>query len=116
MNRKLFLQNSAILAGASLLPIESVFAQSVQTAGIDKLTDEQGNFIQQSLPYAKNFLEPFMDEETLHLHYTFHHGNAIKAANKFQSQIREALDNNSLDTIDFFTKKLSLQFSSHILH
>jgi Fe-Mn family superoxide dismutase len=116
MNRKIFLQNSLLLGGASLLPIDSVMAQSVQESGMDKLTDDQGNFIQQSLPYAKNFLEPFMDEETLHLHYTFHHGNAVKAANKFQSQIREALDSNSLENVDYFTKKLSLQFSSHILH
>src|SRR5258707_5746012 len=116
MNRKIFLQNSLMLGGASLLPLDSVLAQSVKESGIDKLTDEQGNFIQQPLPYGKNFLEPFMDEETLHLHYTFHHGNAVKASNKFQSQIREALDSNYVDTIDYFTKKLSLQFSSHILH
>jgi len=116
MNRKIFLQNSLMLGGASLLPIDSVFSQSVKESHMDKLTDEQGNFIQQPLPYNKNFLEPFMDEETLHLHYTFHHGNAVKAANKYQTQIREALDSNSVDTVDYFTKKLSLQFSSHILH
>ncbi len=116
MNRKIFLQNSLMLGGASLLPIDSVFSQSVKESHMDKLTDEQGNFIQQPLPYNKNFLEPFMDEETLHLHYTFHHGNAVKAANKYQSQIRESLDSNSVDSIDYFTKKLSLQFSSHILH
>ncbi len=116
MNRKIFLQNSLMLGGASLLPIDSVFSQSVKESHMDKLTDDQGNFIQQPLPYNKNFLEPFMDEETLHLHYTFHHGNAVKAANKYQTQIREALDSNSVDTVDYFTKKLSLQFSSHILH
>jgi Fe-Mn family superoxide dismutase len=116
MDRKLFLKNSAILAGTSLLPINSVFSQSVQEGGIDMLTDSQGNFAQQPLPYSKNFLEPFMDEETLHLHYTFHHGNAVKAANKYQGQIREALESNSVESVDYFTKKLSLQFSSHILH
>ena len=116
MNRKNFIKTSAIIGGASLLPKESLFAQSVAESGMDKLTDEKGNFIQQPLPYNKNFLEPFMDEETLHLHYTFHHGNAVKAANKYQSQILEALDTNAVDTVDYFTKKLSLQFSSHILH
>lgn len=116
MNRKLFFQNSVILAGASMLPINSVFSQSMQESKIDKLTDDQGNFVLQPLPYAKNFLEPYMDEETVHLHYTFHHGNAVKAANKYQTQIREALDSNSVETVDYFTKKLSLQFSSHILH
>ena len=116
MDRKIFLQNSLLLSGASLLPIDSVLAQSVQETGMDKLTDDQGNFIQQPLPYNKNFLEPFMDEETLHLHYTFHHGNAVKAANNYQSKIREALNTNTVDTVDYFTKKLSLQFSSHIFH
>jgi len=116
MNRKLFLQNGAILAGASLLPIDSMFAQSIQESGMDKLTDAQGNFAQQPLPYAKNFLEPYMDEETLHLHYTFHHGNAVKAANKYQGQIVEALNSGTVDSVDYFTKKLSFQFSSHILH
>jgi len=116
MDRKTFLQNSAIMGGAGLLPINSVFSQGVKETGMDKLADEQGNFIQQPLPYNKNFLEPFMDEETLHLHYTFHHGNAVKAANKLQGQIRDALNAGTVDTVDYFTKKLSLQFSSHILH
>src|SRR5258707_4218200 len=106
MNRKIFLQNSLMLGGASLLPIDSVFSQGVAESGIDKLTDDQGNFFQQPLPYNKNFLEPFMDEETLHLHYTFHHGNAVKAANNYQSKIREALNTNAIDTVDYFTKKL----------
>jgi len=116
MDRKTFLQNSVIMGGASLLPVNAVLSQGVKETGMDKLADEQGNFIQQPLPYNKNFLEPFMDEETLHLHYTFHHGNAVKAANKLQGQIREALNTGTLDTVDYFTKKLSLQFSSHILH
>ncbi len=116
MDRQSFLQNSLILSGAAMLPANSALAISNTELGMDKLTDELGNFIQQSLPYAKNFLEPFMDEETLYLHYTFHHGNAVKAANKYQSQIREALNSSSVDTMDYFTKKLSLQFSSHILH
>ncbi len=116
MDRKLFLKNSLILGGATMLPLNSALAMATQELGMDKLTDEGGNFIQLPLPYNKNFLEPFMDEETLHLHYTFHHGNAVKAANKHQAQIRDALITNSIDSVDYFTKKLSLQFSSHILH
>jgi Fe-Mn family superoxide dismutase len=30
--------------------------------------------------------------------------------------IKKALDENNLETIDFWTKKLSLHFSSHVLH
>ncbi len=116
MNRKQFLQNSLILGGASLLPPNSAFAANVEANGIDRLTDENGNFIQQPLPFNNNFLEPYMDEETVYLHYTFHHGNAVKAANKYLQQIRKSMDDNSLELVDYQTKKLSLQFSSHILH
>jgi superoxide dismutase, Fe-Mn family len=116
MNRKDFLQNSFILSGASLLPNNSVFAASLTEGGIDKLTDANGNFALQALPYAENFLEPYMDAETMHLHYTFHHGGAVKAANNDLKKIKEALDTNNFETVDYWTKKLAFHFSSHILH
>lgn len=116
MDRKTFLQNSLIISGASVLPIDNVFSQSLKEGGLDKLTDSEGNFALQPLPYSESFLEPSMDQETLHLHYTFHHGDAVKAANKDLAMIRKAVDENSLDTIDYWTKKLSYHLSSHILH
>ena len=116
MDRKLFLQNSAILAGATILPTASAFSQNLDSNGMDKLTDANGNFIQQPLPYAENFLEPYMDAETLHLHYTFHHGGAMKGANKDMENIRKAMDSNSFETVDYYTKKLAYHFSSHVLH
>lgn len=116
MNRKDFLTASTILGGASLLPTNSVFSQSLQQTGMDKLTDKDGNFALQPLPYNENFLEPNMDQETVHLHYTFHHGDAAKAANKDLQMIRKATDENNLETVDFWTRKLSYHLSSHILH
>lgn len=116
MNRKEFIQNSLIIGGATILPANSILTASVNGNGIDKLVDKDGTFIQQSLPYTENFLEPYMDAETMHLHYTFHHGGAIKAANNDLKKIKEALDSNNLETVDFWTKKLSFHFSSHILH
>lgn len=116
MNRKDFFKTSAILGGATLLPNNSVFSQNLAENGIDKLVDADGNFALQPLPYTETFLEPYMDEETVHLHYTFHHGGAVKGANKDLSMIKKALDDNSLDTLDFWTKKLTFHLSSHILH
>ena len=110
MNRKIFLQNTAILTGASILPTVSAFSQNVNDNGIDRLTDANGNFIQQSLPYNNNFLEPYMDEETMHLHYAFHHGGAVKAANKDLEMIRKAMDTNSFETADYWTKKTCFSF------
>ncbi|NDV15733.1 superoxide dismutase [Muricauda sp. TY007] len=116
MNRKEFLRNSAILGGAAILPGNSVFSQNVTGNGIDKLVDDQGNFILQPLPYNKNFLEPHMDEETLHLHYEFHHGGAVKGANKDLENIKKHLQTGDMDMSDLWTRKLAFHFSSHVLH
>ncbi len=116
MNRKKFMKASAIMGGISFLPIDNVFSQSLEESGMDRLTDKNGNFALQSLPYNENFLEPSMDQETVHLHYTFHHGDAVKAANKDLEMVKKALDENNLETVDYWTKKLSYHLSSHILH
>jgi superoxide dismutase, Fe-Mn family len=116
MNRKDFIKTSAILGGATLLPSSSIFAQSLQQTGMDRLTDKDGNFALQPLPYVETFLEPSMDQETVHLHYTFHHGDAVKAANKDLQMIKQALDQNNVETVDYWTKKLSFHLSSHVLH
>ena len=116
MNRKEFLRNSAILGGATILPGNNVFSQNVTENGIDKLVDGNGNFIQNPLPYKKSFLEPHMDEETLHLHFEFHHGGAVKAANKDLANIKKHTQSGDLDQVDLWTRKLAYHFSSHVLH
>ena len=116
MDRKEFLTTSAILAGATILPSNSVFAENINNNGIDKLTDANGNFIHQPLPYNTDHLEPYMDEETLHLHHTFHHGGAVKGANKDIKMIKSVMNSGDFTLADHWTKKLSFHLSSHILH
>jgi superoxide dismutase, Fe-Mn family len=116
MDRKKFLTAGGIIATTSILPSNSLLAQHYDSNGFDKLTDANGNFNHLPLPYNKNFLEPYMDEETVYLHHTFHHGGAVKAANNDLSKIRKAIDENNLETVDYWTKKLSYHFSSHVLH
>jgi Fe-Mn family superoxide dismutase len=116
MDRKEFLKTSAILTGATIFPSNSVFAENINNNGIDKLTDENGNFIHQPLPYNTDDLEPFMDAETLHLHHSFHHGGAVKGANKDIEMIKKVMDSGDLIMADHWTKKLSFHLSSHILH
>jgi len=116
MDRKEFLTTSAILAGATILPSNSVFAENINNNGIDKLTDANGNFIHQPLPYNTDHLEPYMDEETLHLHHSFHHGGAVKGANKDIEMIKSVMNSGDLTLADHWTKKLSFHLSSHILH
>src|SRR6187431_899883 len=106
MDRKEFFKSGLILGGSTLLPENSAFSQSLVENKTDVLVDKDGNFFQQPLLYTESFLEPFMDAETLHLHYTFHHGGAVKAANNDLAKIKLALGENNLETVDFWTKKL----------
>ncbi|HJT73791.1 MAG TPA: hypothetical protein VJ720_07225, partial [Chitinophaga sp.] len=110
MNRMQFLKSGLLMGGAGILNSNNVLAHSIEDSSIDKLTDENGNFILNQLPYGESFLEPYMDAETLHLHHQFHHGGAVKGANTDIKMIRKAIDENSLDTVDFYTKKLSYHF------
>ena len=116
MDRKKFLKTSAILAGTTILPSNSIFANNINNNGIEKITDDKGNFIQQSLPYNIDHLEPFMDSETLDLHHSFHHGGAVKGANKDIEMIKRSIKQNDFNMVDHWTKKLSFHLSSHILH
>lgn len=116
MDRKDFLKKGLIFGGAVLVPTIPALGQNLSDYGIDKLVDKDGNFLHQSLPYSNTHLEPYMDEETLYLHYTFHHGGAVKGANKDLQMIKKALDDNNMEVLDFWTKKLSYHLSSHILH
>jgi superoxide dismutase, Fe-Mn family len=117
MDRKIFLKSSLLTSGSLLLAgVDGVFAQGIKDGGIDKLVDDKGSFIHLPLPYSESLLEPYMDAETLHLHYTFHHGGAVKAANKDLEMIKKATNDGNFETVDYWTKKLAFHFSSHILH
>ena len=114
MERKDFLKSGLIIGTGSIIGSTNGFSQNLTTNEIDKLVDANGNYVQPPLSYAESFLEPYMDAETLHLHYTFHHGGATKAANKYAAMIKKALDENNLETVDYWTKKLTHHSSSHI--
>jgi superoxide dismutase, Fe-Mn family len=116
MNRKQFLTTGITLSSLSVLPHNSFFAQSINDFKADKLTDDKGEFVLQPLPYKHEFLEPYMDAETVKLHHTFHHGGAVNGANKDMQMIRKAMDENNFETVDLWTRKLSYHFSSHALH
>lgn len=116
MNRASFIKSGSLLGAATVFGNSQAFANNLVENDIDKLVDSTGKYVLQPLPYQESFLEPYMDAETMHLHYTFHHGGAVKGANKDLMMIQKALDENNLETVDYWTKKLSYHFSSHVLH
>lgn len=116
MNRTEFLQKSALTTGVGLLAGNDVFSASLAESGMDKLTDETGKFVLGALPYSDTFLEPFMPADVLKLHWTAHHGGAVNTANKATGLIKSALETGNFEGVDYWTKKLSLHLSSHVLH
>ncbi len=115
LDRRTLLKGGAVLSLASVLPSNNVFA-AVAGSGIDKLADKNGKFILHPLPYRTDFLEPVIDEETVYLHWKYHHGGAVKGANKDYQMILKALEENDFSTVDYWTKKFEYHFSSHVLH
>lgn len=110
MNRKGFLKAGTLAGAATLISTRNTFAQNFIDNPIDKLVDANGNYIQQALPYNENFLETYMYAETMHLHYTFHHGGAVKGGKKDLQMIKKALDENNLETVDYWTKNYPIIF------
>ena len=72
MKRKEFLKSSLLIGSTTIFSSNEILTQNLVQNDIDKLVDKDGNYFQQPLPYSETFLEPYMDAETLHLHYTFH--------------------------------------------
>jgi Fe-Mn family superoxide dismutase len=116
MTRNQFLSNTALLTGASLLKGNDIFSATLNESGLDQLTDSTGKFVLGALPYSDTFLEPFMPADVLKLHYTAHHGGAVNTANKATGLIKSALETGNFEGVDYWTKKLSLHLSSHVLH
>jgi superoxide dismutase, Fe-Mn family len=94
MTRNDFLKNGLLASGTVILPFteQIPFSNNLIINPINKLADDNGMLIHNPLPYAKNALEPFMDEETLYLHPTFHHGNAVKAANDYNKKYKQLVN------------------------
>lgn len=116
MNGKPFFKTGSPGGAATLLYARNAFAPKLTHNPIDKFVDANGNYIQQALSYSKKILEPYMDAGTTHLHYTFHHGGAVKADNNDLQITKKTLNENNLETVNYWTKKLSYLFSLHVLH
>ena len=117
-SRRNFMKKAAAttIAVSALSHGSKIFAEPVLIDGIDKLQNDKGEYFLAPLPYQTDALEPYMDAETLNLHHNFHHGGAVKGLNKDIVKIKEALDKNDLDTVDYWIKKSAYHGSSHILH
>jgi Fe-Mn family superoxide dismutase len=68
------------------------------------------------LDYAKNALEPYLDEETLTLHHDKHHASYVAGANAAYEKLQAARKSGDYSMTKHYSKELAFHLSGHVLH
>jgi Fe-Mn family superoxide dismutase len=68
------------------------------------------------LPYAYDALEPYYDEETLHLHHDLHHKAYVDGLNNAEAKLQEAREKGDWALIKHWEREIAFHGSGHILH
>ncbi len=82
VSRKTFVKSAAILAGATLLNTQKTEAQI--TAALVSL---ENDFALPPLGYSYDALEPFIDRQTMEIHYSKHHQAYVNKLNEAKAKI-----------------------------
>lgn len=117
MEKREFLKKSILATGAVLSSIGVSSAnEAALVPGLDKITNEAGEYILPELGYAYNALEPHIDAKTMQLHHDIHHASYVKGLNTATSKIKEALASGDLTLIKHWERELAFHGSGHFLH
>jgi Fe-Mn family superoxide dismutase len=86
MNKRQFLKTGLLMsAGAAIAP--SILRNKVYASDVSSSPSSlSGEFVQVTLPYAFNALEPNIDAQTMEIHYSKHHAAYTK---KFNDSVKE---------------------------
>lgn len=68
------------------------------------------------LPYAYNALEPYIDEQTMHLHHDKHHLAYVNGLNNAETKLAEAREKNDFSLIKHWERELAFHGAGHFLH
>ena len=93
VSRKNFVKSAAILAGATLLNTQKTEAQI--TAALVSL---ENDFALPPLGYSYDALEPFIDRQTMEIHYSKHHQAYVNKLNEAKAKIKD-LNNKTLNDV-----------------
>jgi Fe-Mn family superoxide dismutase len=84
-NRREFFKKSGLL-GLSVLAAKLVNGEQINTLeNFGKLSNAENAFVLPKLPYAYDALEPFIDKQTMEIHYTKHHQAYVDKLNATSS-------------------------------
>jgi Fe-Mn family superoxide dismutase len=82
LSRKSFVKSAALLAGATLLNSEKTEAKINNV-----LAQLNNDFMLMPLGYSFDALEPFIDKQTMEIHYTKHHNAYVTKLNEAKAKI-----------------------------
>lgn len=68
------------------------------------------------LPYDYNALEPYYDQQTIHLHHDKHHAAYVAGLNKAEEELERARELGDYSLIQHWEKQLAFHSSGDILH
>ncbi len=68
------------------------------------------------LPYAYNALEPYIDEQTMHLHHDIHHKGYVDNQNKAEAELAKARQAGDYALVKHWERELAFNGSGNILH
>jgi len=68
------------------------------------------------LPYAYDALEPYIDEQTMHLHHDVHHNGYVKGLNAAEAKLAAAREAGDFALIKHLERDAAFHGSGHILH
>lgn len=68
------------------------------------------------LPYPYEALEPYIDEQTMHLHHDIHHKGYVDGLNKAEGELAKAREANDFSLVKHWEREAAFHGSGHILH
>jgi len=68
------------------------------------------------LPYPYEALEPYIDEQTMHLHHDIHHKGYVDGLNKADGELAKAREANDFALVKHWEREAAFHGSGHILH
>ncbi len=68
------------------------------------------------LPYPYDALEPYIDEQTMHLHHDIHHLGYVKGLNTAEEKLAEARSSGDFALVKHWSREAAFHGAGHLLH
>ena len=69
-----------------------------------------------ALPYAYDALEPYIDEQTMHLHHDIHHKGYVDGLNTAEKKLAEARAAGDYALVKHWSREAAFHGSGHFMH